>query len=93
MVGLRLAGGLDRARFARVWGCDPAERWREELEEAARLGLVQVTGERVALTDRGFFLWGHVARSLLEDPEEPAGAGPPVSRGSVAAGRGRTRRS
>ena len=77
MVGLRLAGGLDRDRFARVWGCDPAERWTQELEEAARLGLVSLTDDRVRLTEQGFFLWGHVARSLLEgdagaDPDGPS---------------------
>ena len=65
MVGLRLAGGLDRARFAEVWGEDPVVRWKGELQEAAGLGLIEVTGDAVALTERGFFLWGHVARSLL----------------------------
>ena len=65
MVGLRLAGGLDRPRFAQVWGIDPAARWQAELGDAERLGLVSVTEERVALTEGGFFLWGHVARSLL----------------------------
>jgi len=65
MVGLRLAGGLDRARFAEVWGEDPVVRWKGELEEAAGLGLVELTDHGIALTERGFFLWGHVARSLL----------------------------
>lgn len=65
MLGLRLAGGIDRAGFGRVWGFDPAQRWAGELAASADLGLVAVTPERIALTDRGFFLWGHVARSLL----------------------------
>jgi oxygen-independent coproporphyrinogen-3 oxidase len=65
MVGLRLAGGLDRLRFAEVYGVDPALRWKGELQEASALGLVRLTDGTVALTDRGFFLWGHVARSLL----------------------------
>jgi oxygen-independent coproporphyrinogen-3 oxidase len=67
MVGLRLAGGLDRARFAEVWGEDPVVRWKGELQEAAGLGLIEVTEGAVALTERGFFLWGHVARSVLQD--------------------------
>jgi len=29
------------------------------------LGLIRITEQAVALTERGFFLWGHVARSLL----------------------------
>jgi oxygen-independent coproporphyrinogen-3 oxidase len=70
MVGLRLAGGLDRARFAEVWGEDPAVRWSGEFAEAAALGLVEITEHAVALTERGFFLWGHVARSLLEPIRE-----------------------
>jgi len=65
MLGLRLAGGIDRAAFAAVWGVDPGQRWAEELSAAAGLRLVSVTPERVALTEEGFFLWGHVARSLL----------------------------
>ena len=73
MLGLRLAGGIDRGRFLARWGVDPARRWAAELESAAGLGLVAVTDQSVALTDRGFFLWGHVARSLLADPE-PAGS-------------------
>lgn len=67
IVGLRLAGGLDRARFAEVWGEDPAVRWSSELQEAAGLGLVGISEQTVALTQRGFFLWAHVARSLLGD--------------------------
>ncbi|HWD09093.1 MAG TPA: radical SAM family heme chaperone HemW [Actinomycetota bacterium] len=65
MLGLRLAGGIDRPAFESVWGVDPAARWAAELAASERLGLVSVTPERVALTDDGFFLWGHVARSLL----------------------------
>jgi oxygen-independent coproporphyrinogen-3 oxidase len=69
MVGLRLAGGLDRRRFEIAWGCDPAVRWGNELTEASRIGLVDVTDRRVALTERGFFLWGYVARALVPAEE------------------------
>lgn len=65
MVGLRLAGGIDRARFEARWGCDPGVRWERELATAAELGLISLTDANVSLTQRGFFLWGHVARSLL----------------------------
>ena len=65
MLGLRLAGGIDRAAFASVWGVDPGVRWASELSAAEGLDLVSLTPERVALTEKGFFLWGHVARSLL----------------------------
>jgi len=66
VVGLRLAGGLDRARFAERCGVDPVVRWERELRDAEGLGLVDISDERVALADRGFFLWAHVARSLLD---------------------------
>lgn len=65
MLGLRLAGGVIRARFEHRYGADPALRWAPELADAAELGLVRVTEEKVLLTARGVFLWGHVARSLL----------------------------
>lgn len=68
VVGLRLAGGIHRARFAQRWGCDPAVRWQAELAAAAGLGLVRVTDDVVALTEKGFFLWGQVARTLLPVP-------------------------
>jgi oxygen-independent coproporphyrinogen-3 oxidase len=71
VVGLRLAGGLDRARFGEVWGEDPAVRWSGEFREATALGLVLVTEPTVALTEHGFFLWGHVARSLLGEAAVP----------------------
>lgn len=67
MLGLRLAGGIDRSRFTAAWGCDPVQRWAGELQEAAGLGLVSLTPSTVALTGRGFLLWGYVARSLLEE--------------------------
>jgi len=76
LVGLRLAGGLDRRRFAEVWGEDPVVRWKGELQEVAGLGLIELTDDAVALTEHGFFLWGHVARSLLGPPRgAPQGAG------------------
>ncbi|HEU5004180.1 MAG TPA: radical SAM family heme chaperone HemW [Actinomycetota bacterium] len=65
MLGLRLAGGVIRARFEHRYGADPALRWAPELAQAVDLGLVRVTEEKVLLTARGVFLWGHVARSLL----------------------------
>lgn len=65
MLGLRLAGGVIRVRFEYRYGHDPAVRWATELAEAAELGLVRITEEKVLLTPRGVFLWGHVARSLL----------------------------
>ncbi|HEX9317200.1 MAG TPA: hypothetical protein VN986_07420, partial [Actinomycetota bacterium] len=73
----------DRGRFAEVWGEDPVVRWRGELQEAAGLGLIELTDDAVALTERGFFLWGHVARSLLGAPLKAPGEheGPPRSAG------------
>ena len=75
MVGLRLAGGLDRRRFQEVWGCDPALAWSVELRDSQELGLVEVTDDRVGLTSRGFFLWGHVARALVDDTPAPLRGG------------------
>lgn len=65
MLGLRMAGGIARAPFAARFGADPVRAWPEEMEDLRELGLVGWDAERLAPTPRGFFLWGHVARTLL----------------------------
>lgn len=65
MLGLRLAGGIDRARFAGRWGADPMDLWGEAVSELVRLGLVDVSTSCLRPSESGFFLWGHIARSLL----------------------------
>ncbi|MGH2688414.1 MAG: radical SAM family heme chaperone HemW, partial [Actinomycetota bacterium] len=68
ILGLRLAGGLDRAAFARRWGADPVALWGSELEGLRAAGLVEVTGGAVRPAARGFLLNGEIARRLLTVP-------------------------
>ncbi|MGH2705350.1 MAG: radical SAM family heme chaperone HemW [Actinomycetota bacterium] len=66
VLGLRLAGGLDRAVFARAYGCDPLDRWGGALTELTAEGLLEITPTRVRLAPRGFLLAGRVARALID---------------------------
>jgi oxygen-independent coproporphyrinogen-3 oxidase len=66
VLGLRLAGGLDRGGFARAHGFDPLERWGSVLTGLAAEGLVEITPARVRLAPPGFLLAGRVARALVE---------------------------
>ncbi|MGH2722286.1 MAG: radical SAM family heme chaperone HemW [Actinomycetota bacterium] len=68
ILGLRLAGGLDRAAFARRWGADPADFWGAELEGLREAGLVEVTAGAVRPAGPGFLLNGEIARRLLTVP-------------------------
>lgn len=63
ILGLRLAGGLDRSDFLRRWGVDPADRW--EAEFLAASDLMEITAGRVRIRDDAFFLSGRVAEALV----------------------------
>ncbi len=64
MMGLRLAEGIDPARFAALNGrpLPPAR-----VEELAALGLLDVTPERLRVTPAGMPVLDAVLRSLLDD--------------------------
>lgn len=65
VLGLRLAGGIDRAGFAGRYGVDPMHRWAKEMRQLQADGLIEVEKERIKLSTRGFLLAGHVARTLV----------------------------
>jgi oxygen-independent coproporphyrinogen-3 oxidase len=75
ILGLRLAGGLERAAFARRWGADPVDLWGAELDRLREAGLLEVTAVAVRPAGRGFLLNGEIARRLLT---VPAGAPDPI---------------
>jgi oxygen-independent coproporphyrinogen III oxidase len=62
MLGLRLEQGVSRARFRERFGVDLAERYRDVVARFAALGLVDASGDRIALTDSG----RRVANSVIE---------------------------
>ncbi len=68
MVGLRLLGvGVERAEFRQRFGRDVAAVWPVELAELAGRGLIEVSHERVRLTERGWLLGNQVFGAFLPD--------------------------
>lgn len=65
ILGLRLAGGLDRARFREVWGVDLVEQYGQQLAALGSRGLVECSAEKVTPTSKGFFLGSEAAIALM----------------------------
>jgi oxygen-independent coproporphyrinogen-3 oxidase len=75
-LGLRRVAGISRAAFAAEFGADPVDRHREAVEAAARGGLLQVAGDRLALTGRGRLLANEVLIGFAPDADRaPVAAG------------------
>lgn len=65
MLALRLAAGIDRRRFARRFGADPAELFAEAVKRHTGDGLLEVTPTAVRLTRRGMLLADCVLRDFV----------------------------
>ena len=52
-LGMRRVEGFSRSAFAAEFGDDPAERYREAVEETTRNGLVEVEDDAIRLSSRG----------------------------------------
>ena len=66
LLALRLRQeGLAFARFRERFGGDPPGHWRAELAELARLGLLEVDGQRARLTDAGLLVSNAIAARFL----------------------------
>lgn len=64
-LGLRLADGVDVARFAAQYGVSPLKRYRRELARMQKLGLLEVTDSRIRLTRRGMLLGNEVFAEFI----------------------------
>ncbi|MCS6886055.1 MAG: radical SAM family heme chaperone HemW [Acidobacteriota bacterium] len=53
MLRLRLAEGVKITEFSRTYGIDVYEMHSEQLKEFLNLGLLEISGDRLRLTDRG----------------------------------------
>ena len=73
MVGLRLIAGVGRARFRSRFGADLADVFAAEIAELESLGLVTLTADRLALTERGLFLGNEVFGRFLPTARARAG--------------------
>ncbi|MDW8351492.1 MAG: radical SAM family heme chaperone HemW [Anaerolineae bacterium] len=66
MLGLRLLNeGVDQARFAARYGAPIAHFYASALEQGVALGLLEVTDERIRLTERGRFISNQAMRLFL----------------------------
>ena len=59
-TGLRRAVGVDLAAFRRRHRLDPLVEWERGLGEAEAAGLLEVDGQRLRLTERGFLVSNEV---------------------------------
>lgn len=74
ILGLRLVEeGVSFEGFARRFGQEMETVYREELKELRELGLIEVTEERVRLTERGRLLGNEVFERFLPAPNEEKG--------------------
>ncbi len=56
MLGLRMAEGVDLARFGRDFGADTSRQLEENATPLQQAGLLEKTKGRIRLTERGFLL-------------------------------------
>ncbi|MDY2685245.1 MAG: radical SAM family heme chaperone HemW [Selenomonadaceae bacterium] len=65
MMGLRMVRGVDCARFARDFGVQPEEVWKEALARDVRVGVMERRGDYLRLTQRGMQVMNSVLVELL----------------------------
>jgi len=65
MVGLRLRAGVDLAAFARRFGVRAETVFAEEIARLRDGGLIEVTSDRLCLTERGLFVGNEVMLAFL----------------------------
>lgn len=65
MLRLRLADGVDFAAYADRWGVDARSEYAAELAHLSRLGLVEISDGRFALSDAGLAVADAVASEFL----------------------------
>lgn len=67
MMGLRMAKGMDAARFARDFGAEPEGVWRRTIADMTGKGLMAREGDRLRLTPRGMDVMNGVLTLMLEE--------------------------
>jgi oxygen-independent coproporphyrinogen-3 oxidase len=66
MLGLRMTGeGVSYSKFKDVFGENVRDRWAEEIDRFTRYGLLEVTEDRIRLTERGIFMANDVMAAFL----------------------------
>ncbi|PKN82480.1 MAG: coproporphyrinogen III oxidase [Chloroflexi bacterium HGW-Chloroflexi-9] len=70
ILGLRLMEGVSLPEFAERFGVTVQDAFGPAIDRHTRLGLIEVAGDRLRLTDRGLLLSNEVFTDLLPDPDE-----------------------
>lgn len=70
ILGLRLMEGVSLPDFAARFGVRAEELYGPVIERYTRFGLLETTGDRLRLTERGLLLANEVFADLLPEPDE-----------------------
>jgi len=65
MLNLRTTMGIDKNEFSERTGYDPFALFAQQIKKFTRLGLLEIKGEQIALTVRGFPLANEVIAEFL----------------------------
>lgn len=65
MLGLRLKEGISLSDYKKRFGVDFLEGRKDALLEMSNLGLVNLSGDRLSLTERGFYVSNSILIKLL----------------------------
>jgi oxygen-independent coproporphyrinogen-3 oxidase len=57
--------GVSYSKFKDVFGENVRDRWAEEIDRFTRYGLLEVTEDRIRLTERGIFMANDVMAAFL----------------------------
>ncbi len=67
MMGLRMARGMNAARFLEDFGISPEDVWKRTIPQMTRAGLMTREGERLLLTSRGMDVMNGVLTNMMEE--------------------------
>ncbi|HEX7961461.1 MAG TPA: radical SAM family heme chaperone HemW, partial [Terriglobales bacterium] len=70
-LGLRLNAGIDLSKMAQQNGLDPAREFADQIKELLQLGLVEQSGSRLRLTQRGRLLSNEVFERFIATSAAP----------------------
>jgi oxygen-independent coproporphyrinogen-3 oxidase len=65
MLALRLSEGLSLSEYTGLFGCDFLAGKDDTVKDAVRGGYLTVNGDRIALTESGFYISNYLISSLL----------------------------
>ena len=67
MMGLRMVRGMNAQRFAQDFGATPQDVWKQTIPRMTQAGLMELQGERLALTTRGMDVMNGVLTQMMDE--------------------------